>query len=158
MQILDSDKHTILYTIESHSFSKPQTKIFAGDSSNLIGTILFHSLSSKIDLQVHGIAITIDESGFFSSGYEYSSPAFGGGRLKWKEDGHFTSDLACVQQGSKEVVAKFLECEWAMKKEGKLELAPGVADGGPMMDEIVVAGLAIVEAKRSSSSAGGGGG
>lgn len=112
-------------------------------------------MSSKIDVQVHGVSITIEEKGFFSSGHEYSSPAFGGARLKWKLHGNIHSNLVCEHQGNSQTVATFLETVMATKEEGKFELGPMVAGGGPAMDEVVVAGVAIVEARHRHSAGGG---
>ena len=69
-------------------------------------------------------------------------------------------DMICLDQQNK-VCAKFQNSMWALKKDGKFEVGPFV--DGVLMDEVVVSGLAMLEARRrraaaSSGGAGGGGG
>lgn len=88
--------------------------------------------------------------------------------MKWKNDGFWSSNIVCEQQGegTKQPVAKFLTTSWARKMAGKLELGPAVAPYGPDMDEIVVVGVGVAEAARrarnassaASTASGGGGG
>lgn len=81
-------------------------------------------------------------------------------RFKWKSDRVFNGgDMICLDQQEK-VCAKFENSMWAWQKDGKFEVGPFV--NGVLMDEIVVTGLAMLEArrrqKRQSAAAGGGGG
>ena len=77
-------------------------------------------------------------------------------RYKWKMDGFFNGgDMICLDQQEK-VCARFENNAWALQKDGKFEVGPFV--DGVLMDEVVVSGLAMVEARRrkSSNSAAGG--
>lgn len=55
---------------------------------------------------------------------------------------------------SERPVAKFESSKWSASKTGKLELGLLVA-AGPAMDEIVCAGVAIVDYKRRHNSSSG---
>ena len=66
-------------------------------------------------------------------------------------------DLKCIDE-REQMVANF-ECNnWAMKKDGKFEIAPMV--DGPFFDEVLIRGIAAMEYQRreNRSSSGGGGG
>ncbi len=77
--------------------------------------------------------------------------------LTWKNDGVFSGgDLVC-SDASERPVARFESSNWSASKTGKLELGPLVA-AGPGMDEIVCAGVAIVDYKRRHNSSRGGDG
>ena len=74
-----------------------------------------------------------------------------------------TSGLATTAAPpSSTVRAKFESSGWALKKDGKFEVAPSVS--GALMDEVIVCGLAMLELQRrrkknaSAGGAGGGGG
>ena len=53
--------------------------------------------------------------------------------------------MRCSDQEDK-VCAKFESSGWALKKDGKFELAPSVS--GALMDEVIVSGLAMLELQR----------
>ncbi len=90
-------------------------------------------------------------------------------RFKWKRDNIFNGgDMICLDQQDK-VCAKFENSMWALQKDGKFEVGPFVS--GVLMDEVIVTGLAMLEARRrqsrssagasaagASAAAGGGGG
>ena len=58
-------------------------------------------------------------------------------------------DMLCFDQQDK-VCAKFQNSMWALQKDGKFEVGPFV--DGVVMDEIVVTGLAMLEARRRRAS------
>ena len=161
-QVMDSDKVTPIYTIEGNSgsvfSSKPHMTILNAATGALAGTISFHGFSSSMDLEIHGRPLSLDKPGVFSSGHEFQSQATGG-ILKWKRDGVFSGgDLICVDQNQQEL-AVFEISRWALKKNGKFEIAPMIQ--GLLFDEVLITGIAAMEfahRQRSSSSAGGGGG
>lgn len=71
-------------------------------------------------------------------------------RFKWKMDGLFNGgDMICLDQQDK-VCAKFENSMWALQKDGKFEVGPFVS--GVLMDEVVVSGFAMVEARRRKNS------
>ncbi|KAL6720335.1 hypothetical protein ACLMJK_002256 [Lecanora helva] len=162
-RIVDSDKQTQLYRVDMNSggcfSSKPHLKIYASATGNQVGTVTFHTWSSSMDLTIQGRPVLLKKSGFMTSAHEFNSIATGGS-FKWKKDGMFSGgNLLCLDQQD-QLIARFRICNWAMSKEGKFELSPGV--NGMLMDEIVTSGIAMVEWARrqrnaaASASAGGG--
>lgn len=112
-------------------------------------------MSSEIDMNIQNRPSSLSKSGFLTSAHEFQSLVTGGS-FKWKRDGMLSSDLICLDEGQ-QAVARFESSGWAMKKEGKFELTPGV--NGVLMTEIVTSGIAMVEYRRrqrKKSSAGGG--
>ena len=153
--ILDSDKQTPLYRIQVNRgglfSSKPHVTIVNAASNALVGTVTFHSMSRQIDLTINKKPTTLSKSGIFNSVHEFRSSALAGS-LKWKRDGLFSGgDMICIDE-KEQLFARFQASGWAMKKDRKFELSPGV--GGVLMDEIVVSGIAMIELrKRQSRSA-----
>ena len=84
-------------------------------------------------------------------------------RFKWKMGGFLHGgDMRCSDQADHEC-AKFESSGWALKKNGKFEIAPSVSVA--LMDEVIVSGLAMLELQRrrrnnasAGGAAGGGGG
>ena len=65
-------------------------------------------------------------------------------------DGMFSGgDMMCLDQQDK-VCARFENSAWALRKDGKLKVGPFVS--GVLMDEVVVTGLAMLEARRRSKN------
>ena len=161
-QVLDSDKVTPIYNIDSNSASmfssKPHMTITNAITGVVVGTVSFHQISSSIDIEVHGRPISFDKRGTFSSSHSFQSIATGH-TYKWKKDGTFSGvDLRCVDE-TQQIVATFECSNWAMKKDGKFEIAPLV--DGPFFDEVMITGIAAMEFQRrqkSSAASGGGGG
>lgn len=58
-------------------------------------------------------------------------------------------DMTCLDRQDN-VCAKFKSSTWALQKDGKFELGPFAS--GVLMDEIVVTGLAMLEARRRSNN------
>ena len=132
--------------------SKPHIKINAAAGTQ-VGTVTFHTWSSDMDLTIHNRSSLLKRAGFLTSAHEFNSVATGGS-LKWKKDGVFSGgDMLCLDQ-REQLVARFQRSGWAMSKEGKLELSPGVS--GVLMDEIITSGIAMVEYARRQRSAGAG--
>lgn len=163
--ILDTDKQTPLYRIDCNSgglfSSKPHMKIYSAASNALVGTVTFHSVSSDMELTIHNRPVELVSSGMFTSAHQFMSLATHE-NFKWKSNGMFSGgDMLCLDN-REQLVAKFESSNWAMKKEGKLELGAGVE--GILMDELVVSGIAMVEHRRrkknasSSAAAGSAGG
>ena len=67
-------------------------------------------------------------------------------RFKWKIGGFLhEGDMRCSDQEDR-VCAKFESSGWALKKDGKFELAPSIS--GALMDEVIVSGMAMFELQR----------
>ncbi|KAI9793926.1 MAG: hypothetical protein M1816_007178 [Peltula sp. TS41687] len=160
--ILDSDKNTLLYSIEQNSgslfSSKPHMTIRAGASTNVVGTITFHSISSAIDLVVHNQPIQLTSCGHFSSSHEFRSPSHGGATMKWKKDGILSGgDILCLDSNER-VLARFDKNNWALAKSGRFEIVdPVLASGGRGLDELIVSGIAMLEYRRRKEAASGAG-
>ena len=164
MKIVDSDKQTTLYTITANSGSifsaKPHILITAGDSpassstfaspsnpsGGVVGSITFPKFSRHLDLEIHGQPITLNSAGWFSNGMVFDSAASGGEKLTWERESVFGSGLV-MRNTRNEWIAKFDRSMFTMSKVGKLEL-PGPEVSGPLLDEVVVSGIAIVELAR----------
>lgn len=71
--------------------------------------------------------------------------------MKWKMGGFLHSgDMTCSDQWDR-VYAKFESSGWALKKNGKFDVAPSVS--GFLLDEVLVTGLAMLELKRRRDNA-----
>ncbi|KAL9577549.1 MAG: hypothetical protein Q9203_007417, partial [Teloschistes exilis] len=156
--IADADRSHPLYTLTKNSggffSSKPHMTVTSAQTSTVIGAATFHSMSRKVDLDLHGKPVLFEPEGMWTRSYSYASPAFGYDRLKWKCKG-WGSDLVLVNS-NKEWIAKFDAAVWAMKKMGRLEVGDG-GIAGAALDEIVVSGLTMIEIERrrnASASAG----
>ncbi|KAL6721288.1 hypothetical protein ACLMJK_000390 [Lecanora helva] len=143
-----------LYTIHapkrSHFSSEPHLLIHSSNNTPT-SSIRFHSsgLTENIDLVIHGQALLLKASTWSTSSYELQSRVPGIGKLKWKnKDVLKGGDLKCVDE-SGNVMARFEASKWAeVQKDAKIELAPTVTPGSPLMDEIITSGIAMVEYKR----------
>ena len=104
---------------------------------------------------IYNNSITLSASGIFTTAREWTSLAATTGgertRFKWKMGGLLHSgDMTCLDQQDK-VCAKFESSAWALKKNGKFDIAPSVS--GVLLDEVLVAGLAMLELKRRKDNA-----
>ena len=159
-RILDSNKSTILYTSQKHSWHKPNIELHSSAAGgSQIGSATFHSFSSRIDLVLHGQSLSLERNGTFRSGHHMLSYApASGGSLTWKNAG-LNSDRVCYDARGG-TVATYENSGWALRKEGRLNLLGPAAVPGPLMDELVLSMLAELEyaERQSSSTASGGGG
>ncbi len=135
-------------------------KIYNAATNALVGTVTFQSRSHNIELTIHNKPVELASGGMFTSAHQFMSLTTHG-IFEWKNDGMFSGgDMLCLDTQEQQV-ARFESSNWAMKKEGKFELGSGVK--GLLMDELVVSGIAMVEARRrkdsgsAGASAGGGG-
>lgn len=62
--------------------------------------------------------------------------------------------MICLDQQQK-VCARFENSRWPLKKDGKFEVGPSVS--GVLMDEVIVTGLALLEARRRTKNSPSGG-
>ncbi len=136
-------------------------KIYNAATNALVGTVTFQSWSHNIELTIHNKPVELASRGMFTSAHHFMSSATHG-IFEWKNDGMFSGgDLLCLGRREQRV-ARFESSNWARKKEGKFEL--GYRVKGLLMDELVLSGIAMVEARRrnasgsAGASAGGGGG
>lgn len=159
IEIRGPDKATVLYTVDLNCGglfnSKPSVTVYRANTGTVIGTVTFHSFSRDTDMVIHNNSITLSASGTFTTAREWwSLAATTGGertRLKWKMGGFLHSgDMTCLDQQN-QMYAKFESSGWALKKDGKFDVAPSFS--GVLLDEVLVAGLAMLELKRRSDNA-----
>lgn len=129
-----------LFSIRTSS-SKPHRTITRADNPHhVIATISFHSLSSKIDITLHGQPLQLKKNDMFSSGHSFHHPA--AGELKWKEAGFLSTGLVLVDSSGREL------CKY---KKRAFDVFVQVDHA--FMDMILVTGLAAAEYKRQSDKA-----
>lgn len=150
--ILDSDKETVLYRVNLKTCWKllssgPYLTISTADTNCIVGTVTFHTLSSKIDLIIQNQATKLSKARFFTNTHGFKSSA---GFLKWKFDGMLScGNMLCVDE-KEQLFARFQTGGWSLKKAGRFELSPGLGD--MIMDEVIVSGIAMVEWWRLQTS------
>ncbi|MCJ1429226.1 hypothetical protein MMC29_007139 [Sticta canariensis] len=166
MTILDSDKTTPIYIVNSNSgtifSSKPHMRFCRPPttSSTLetqIGSASFRTWSRRLELEFGSSAVHLEPKGFFTRSMEFQSSV---GPLTWQHDSAFGRDLRLVNAEGN-WLARFEGTVFAWSKSGKLEISGGVQWGPGLLDEIVISGIAMVEAerrRRRNNSGGGGGG
>ena len=141
--IFDTDKATPLYTVAIH-MCKPNLTISLPSSPTPIASAVFHDFHSHIDVLIRGVPITLRSRGMLKSGHSYASPALGGEEVVWKKENRLGMDTRCENsRGSVLARYKFSHLSW--KKSGSLELMGFAAEGGRMMEEMVVMGMVMVE-------------
>jgi hypothetical protein len=142
-RVLDSDKTSVIYTINNQS-KKPQLTIQSASTNATIGTFVFHLLTSRIDATVQDHSFSMTSHGLFKLEYSYESPAFGGMKMTWKPRKK-TDELNMVLLDDQAMpVARFEPSNWAVKKNGKMELLGPSLRNEEVMDEVVATGLAVI--------------
>ncbi|KAL8718840.1 MAG: hypothetical protein Q9181_008144 [Wetmoreana brouardii] len=140
--ILDTDKTTRLYSLKFRMI-KPHMIIESVSTGATVATVVYHSLSSRIDTTLHGHPVTLTSAGLLKSKYTWSSPALGGATMTWNAKSFTGLDLDCLdEQGI--LIARYLFSNWSMTKCGTLELLGPRATHGPVTEELLVTGLALV--------------
>ncbi|EEQ35472.1 hypothetical protein McanMca71_003114 [Microsporum canis] len=111
----------------------------------VIGTITFHDLSSKIDVSFNGANASMKRPDPLASGRKFQTPNMG--KMQWKEDGLFSSNQKLVDE-RRNVIAKYKKDD----DEIIVLLPPNQID--LHLDMIVVTGIAMIDAERKSDSDG----
>jgi hypothetical protein len=142
-RIMSEENSTRLYDIKLSYFSKPHMLITTAPSGSgdgeTIGTVSFHTLSSRIDTTVRSTPLPLTKRGNLKYGYRFTSKILG--EMEWKTGGH-KMDLTCFD--AKGVArARFVFANWSMKKCGKFEMLGGGIEEA--RDELLVTGLAFVQ-------------
>ncbi|KAM0799613.1 hypothetical protein BDR22DRAFT_305728 [Usnea florida] len=159
IEIRGPDKATVLYTVNLNSGSlfspKPHMTVWKASTGTVIGTATFHSFSRDVDMVINNYTITLSASGIFTTAHEWTSLAATTGgertRFKWKMGGFLhNADMTCLDQQD-QVCARFESSAWALKKNGKFDIAPSVS--GVLLDEIIVVGLVMLELKKRRDNA-----
>ena len=147
--ILESDENTKLYRIECHT-RKPQiimqSLLDNSASTDSSGDATFHTLSSRIDIRLHDQSIKLTSRGSLKDGYTYASPALNGAKMTWQSRSMGRDlNLVCLDERAIPV-AQISMGSWSVTKAGTIELTgERVMNQGPVMDEIVLTGLAMMQ-------------
>ena len=155
--VMENDKTTKAYDVQSHTFSKPHIKITSGGATgHEVGAVTFHHFSRTLDLVINGKQTQLEPEGWFTRSFSFMSSI---AKLRWEHTSVWGGSLACVTDKG-EWLARFDRSYFALKKDGKLEIVNSQLPQ-ELVDELVVSGLAMVEVenrRNNSGSAGGGGG
>ncbi|KAL2813349.1 hypothetical protein BDW59DRAFT_154853 [Aspergillus cavernicola] len=144
---------------------KPNMIFQAEGTAQLPATVIFHTFSRNIDINIDGKEMVMRSASSWRYEFGFDSIALGGKRLTWKNTSRWTwLNMECLDD-SGAVYATFKAHKgWSGKKTGRLELQEACRAGGKgLVDEIVVTGLAnvyiqIAQAVSSNSAAGAGAG
>lgn len=143
VRVLDEDNATLLYSVKL-KMRKPHLAVNSASTGATIGTVNFHNLSSRIDINLHDSPIALTSRGALKSSYTYPSAALGGGEMTWKTKG-LNLDLICLDERSMPV-ARFIFSNWSLRKCGTFEMIGPAGARIDVMEETLVTGLALVEA------------
>ncbi|KAL8929304.1 MAG: hypothetical protein Q9208_001387 [Pyrenodesmia sp. 3 TL-2023] len=148
-QIHESDNLTQAYTMHSSYAadwipSKSNLEIISSSTNELIGSITFHSMSRRIDLNVNGQMISLKSEGLFTRGYSFGSSV---GVLKW-EAAATGSAYACTTRANRAWLARCDQDVFRSRHgKGTLEIVSWDLPQR-LMEELVVSGLAMIEYER----------
>jgi len=143
VSVIDSGTGTTVLSTTGMRIRKPHMTFTSPEGE--LGTATFHTFSPKIDFQVRGQSFTVNYKWAAKRELRHASPSFNG---QWKSRSYFHAfDFECLDENSMPL-ARFSSKSWALKKVGAIELF-GKASSGPVMDEILVTGLAIAEYART---------
>jgi hypothetical protein len=118
----------------------------AGLTESTLATVVFRSLTPKIELRIHGETITLRVSSVVKQKTTYESPALQNACLTWKSKSNFkVFDFECLDENSVSLAQFTANNSWSMTKVGRLEFFGTRANSGIVMDEIVVTGLALAK-------------
>ncbi|EFR02696.1 hypothetical protein MGYG_05694 [Nannizzia gypsea CBS 118893] len=140
------------YNQHSYPPSQPQSQSYYQSFNNyqpppgqVVGTLTFHDLSSKIDVSISGYDTSMRRPDPLASGRKFLTRSMG--KLQWKEDGLFSSNQKLVDE-RRNVIAKYNKDD----QEIIVLLPPNQID--QHLDMIVVTGIGIIEAERKSDDDG----
>lgn len=157
LNILDSDKTTPIYIVKSNSgslfSSKPHMRICRPPTSSSaletqIGSASFRAWGRTVDMEFGSSTAFLKPKGLFTRSTEFQSSV---GPLTWQYDSVFRSAFRLVNAEG-EWLARFEGITFSWRKTGKLEIAGGVQWGPGLLDEIVISGVAMVEAERTRNN------
>lgn len=117
----------------------------APDEETALSTVIFHSWTQKIAVQVHDNDLSIKARNWKQRDLEWSSPAFGGQTMAWHHENPWTSTSIVLLDQSQLPVAKFSLARFSVKEAGKIELMGDRSLTQEMLDELVITGVAVVQ-------------
>lgn len=128
---------------------------FQGVSGNVIGSVIYHSMSSKIDVSVHGESFQMKRRDILSCGHSFKTTPLPF-EMQWKEEDIVSSNLKLVDQ-EKRVIARYRKSSKLHnmfsrsnnnKRASELQIMIPLDDR--MLDAVVITGLAAAEYRRRS--------
>lgn len=142
-KIYDSNKQTVLYEIALRN-RKPQLTVREPSSQSTIGTLEFHTWSSKMDADVRGNKFSLNTAKvcWKSVDVHYDSPAFAQA-MTWKQSTIWAVLAITLVDENNVPVARF-EQVTAKRKFGRVRLLRCDLSQG-QIDEIVCTGLAVMQ-------------
>ncbi len=145
IHVLDSDKSTLLYDIETNRLKRPDMIIHSGTNNDTIGTVKIHAFKTRIETCIHDQDIELTAGSWMKGDYSYESRILQNSKMTW-EPQRKLQPLDMVLLDDKAMpVARFIPTDFAMKKAGKIELIGESANDPRVVDEIVVTALAIMQ-------------
>jgi hypothetical protein len=142
LRVLGDDKGTELYTATMKP-RKPNMIVRKESANTDIGTVNYHTLSTRIDITVAGQTLSLTSRGWTQRHYQFDSPAFSNAKLTWRAQSKIDEMNMALLDDRDMPVARFIPVDWAMKKTGKIEFLNERVTNEELMDEIVVTALAI---------------
>ncbi|KAI9805434.1 MAG: hypothetical protein M1825_000685 [Sarcosagium campestre] len=144
IRIVDADSEKELFIVKSQ-IRRPNMLITSSQTGDTLGTAVFHAFTCRVDTTVRGHPIAMNSVGTLGrKGYTFPSSARPGTSFRWKCQ---SSNLDIICYDERDVAfARFHFSNWSLRKCGKLEfIGPLANDGGPVMEEIFVTGMAMME-------------
>lgn len=120
-------------------------RVGAPDGEKAFSTVVFHSWTQKIAVQVHDNEISIKARNWKQRDLEWSSPAFGGQTMAWHHENPWTSNSLILLAQGQLPVAKFSLARISVTEAGKIEFMGDRSLNQEMLDEVVITGVAVVQ-------------
>ncbi|KAL5346447.1 hypothetical protein ACLOAV_008718 [Pseudogymnoascus australis] len=119
----------------------------ATPDASQVGTIQFHTLSSKMELVLPYETVTMRHDELTGSKHNFTSPTVRGDKLSWKEDSLFGHGVKLVSPDG-QLLARFRRTDKAARTGGFEVFIPAE---GALLDLILVSGIAAAEYRRRSN-------
>ncbi|MCJ1468999.1 hypothetical protein MMC07_007631 [Pseudocyphellaria aurata] len=154
--VLDGDKKTPIYIVDSKrsafltrlslTIHRPATP-GSRQHDTLIGSAKFHLWTRRVDLQIGSSAIPMKTKGFVRRSMTFRSSSVGD--VTWQQEGLFRrSGLRLVVDAGGTVLARLESTSLSRRKTRTLEISDAVRSAPDVLDEVVISGIAVVEAER----------
>ncbi|KAL8911010.1 MAG: hypothetical protein Q9171_003746 [Xanthocarpia ochracea] len=153
-RIYESDNRTQAYEMKTSSTaewsnSKPNTEITSASTGQVVGTINFRIMSSKIEIGVNGRTIQLESNGWFTRGYSFASCI---GPLKWEGGSIMKSTYTCTTERGEWLAKCDQKIFTSMHGKGTIEIV-NRSLRPDLMEELVLTGLAMIENERREAKA-----
>lgn len=143
LQVSDVRTNAITCTIDT-KFRKPNLVFKHGEEGQQFGTTTYHTLSTKIDLDINGQSVELKPTKTFSSSYTYTSPAFNNTTLSWKcNSGWKNIDYVLLDERALPVARCSAPC-FSMDFSGKIEFLESAVTSQQAREEILITVFSLV--------------